>query len=99
MRPSMLMALAGFAIAPACAPLSERLNLTVKPERCVSEATAPVPDTPRVPDGAGFPNPVTPAERAAVAIYGSWLTTFGADDAEKTRRLIAVKKWCDAHDK
>lgn len=73
--------------------------MTVKPERCVSEASADVPVTPRVPDGAGFPNPVMPAERAAVALYGSWLTSLGADDAEKTRRLIAVRKWCDARDK
>ncbi|MBO9710561.1 MAG: hypothetical protein J7521_20360 [Caulobacter sp.] len=49
-----------------------------------------------MPDGAGFPLPVTPEERAAVAKYGAWLTAEGADNAEKTRRLVAVKAWCDA---
>lgn len=71
-------------------------KLNLSPERCPSEATAPVPATPRVPDGAGFPLPVTSEERAAVAKYGAWLTAEGADNAEKTRRLAVVKAWCDA---
>jgi hypothetical protein len=80
----------------ACAPLWGKPNLKVDPERCPVEASAAVPETPRVPDGAGFPLPVTPAERAAVALYGAWLTSFGADDAVKTDRLRRVKGWCEA---
>ncbi|WP_431490980.1 hypothetical protein [Paraburkholderia fungorum] len=40
--------------------------------------------------------PITEAEKAATAKYSPWLTAFGNDDAEKTRRLRVVKAWCDA---
>ncbi|GEM_PF-4789858 len=79
--------------------MSARVNTAIKPERCPSEATAAVPATPRVPDGAGFPMPLTDAERAAVGVYTPWLTALGADNAEKTRRLAAVKAWCDDRQK
>ncbi len=52
-----------------------------------------------MPDGAGFPNPVTPAERAAVAKYGPWITLLGAHDATATDRLAKVKAWCEAREK
>jgi hypothetical protein len=38
--------------------------------------------------------PLTPAERAAVALYGAWLTSFGAHDATVTERLRKVGDWC-----
>lgn len=79
--------------------MSGKPNLSVDPERCPVEASAAVPDAPGVPAGAGFPLPVTPAERAAVALYGAWLTNFGAHDATMTDRLRKFGEWCAARRK
>lgn len=49
-----------------------------------------------MPDGSGFPLPVTPAERAAVALYSPWLNRLGNDDDLKTDRLVKIKAWCEA---
>lgn len=95
MRARTLMVVAACATQVACASWSAKPNLSVAPERCPSEGSAAVPDAPSVPDGAGFPLPITPAERAAVALYGAWLTSFGGHDAAVTDRLRAVKAWCE----
>lgn len=96
MRSRTLMALAACASMTACGSLSGKPNLKVAQERCPVEATAAVPDAPGVPAGAGFPLPITPAERAAVAKYGAWLTNFSAHDATVTDRLVKVRAWCEA---
>lgn len=66
----------------------------MKPKGCITEAAAEVKDAPRVPDGAGFPAPLTPQERQAVALYTTWLTMFGQDNKDKTERLRKIQTSC-----
>ncbi len=95
MRLRTLTALVALSALTACAPLSgKKLDLTVKPKRCPTEATAEVKDAPKVPNGAGFPAPVTPEERQAVALYTTWLTMFGQDNKDKTERLRSIRTSC-----
>jgi len=47
-----------------------------------------------MPDNAGFPAPVTPTEKSAVAAYATWLSEFGRDNRTKTERLRSVQRWC-----
>ncbi|NBW19512.1 MAG: hypothetical protein EBR82_67215 [Caulobacteraceae bacterium] len=56
--------------------------------------TAAVPDAPRVPDGAGFPAPVTPEERTAVGVYLTWLAAFGDSDTLVRERLRLARAAC-----
>jgi hypothetical protein len=70
-------------------------KIDVAPERCADEITAKTDDPPPVPEGAGFPLPVTPAERDAVSKYAPWITALAEDDREKTRRLRAGAAWCE----
>ena len=65
-------------------------------DACPPSLTASVPDAPRLPDGAGFPQPVTPEERTAVGAYLEWLAGFGAHDKAMTTRAAAGKAWCEA---
>lgn len=67
----------------------------IEPLACPNEATAEVPDTPRIPDSAGLVAPVTTDEKAKVASYLSWLSIYGNDAEEKTKRLRAIKAWCE----
>lgn len=67
----------------------------IAPERCPVELTGNVPETPRVPDEAGFPAPVSEEERAAVGSYLGWLGDLSDHDRDVTRRLKAGKAWCD----
>lgn len=57
--------------------------------------TAAVADAPAVPDGAGFPSPVTLEERQATGTYLAWLATLGDHDRKLVDRAKATKAWCD----
>lgn len=95
MRLRTLTALAALSALTACAPLSgKKLDLSVSPKRCGPDQTAEVKEAPRVPDGAGFPAPMTEVERGAVALYTSWLAAFGQDNADKTERLKRIRTSC-----
>lgn len=96
MRLQTLTALALCATLPACAPFWAKPDLTVADLKCPSEATAAVPEAPRVPDDAGFPSPVTPVEKLSVGKYMEFISAYGDDNQEKTRRLIKIKRWCDS---
>ena len=47
--------------------------VTVAPSKPPPSVCAALPDRPRVPDGAGIPEPVTAEERVATAVYLTWL--------------------------
>lgn len=71
----------------------------VLPDRCDPAALAEVPDAPAIPDGAGFPQPITPAEREAVAAYLTWLAAYGDSDTLVRERLRLIRKGCLTKDK
>lgn len=57
--------------------------------------TAEVPPTPKVPDAAGFPAPISDEERTAVGSYLEWLGSLADHDRRMTERVKAGKGWCD----
>jgi len=96
MRLQTLTALVALSLMSACAPFWAKPDLQVSGDRCISEATAAIQPTPRVPDGAGFPAPVSEAEKQATDLYLEWLGEFGAVERERVRRLTAIRSWCDS---
>lgn len=80
----------------SCAALSGKTGptLTVAPDACPPAATAPVTAAPVVPDGAGFPQPITPEERVAVDAYLTWLGLYSDHDRDQMTRLVTVAAWC-----
>ena len=78
----------------SCAGFWGKTPAPVLPDRCGPEITADIPEAPKIPDGAGFPRPVTAEERAAVAAYLEWLASFGDHDTLITERLRLAQKGC-----
>ena len=66
----------------------------VAPDTCPPALTAAIPAAPLVPDGAGFPQPITPAERAATDSYLTWLGAYSDHDREVMDRLTTAAAWC-----
>ena len=97
-RLRLLAAVAALLALPSCAGLSAKLPLVSKPLACPVEATAAIPLQPAVPDGAGFPQPITPAERAATGVYLEWLSALAGHDAALADRLTKIKAGCDKRD-
>lgn len=78
----------------SCAGLWDKTAPPVLPDRCGPELTAEIPAAPKVPDGAGFPQPITPAEREAVAKYLTWLASLGDSDTLVRERLRLAREGC-----
>jgi hypothetical protein len=76
---------ASAAPAPAAAP--------VKPV-CPGNLLADLEPEPQLPPGAGFPAPMTEAESAAVALYGTWLHAFAVYARHGWARAGEGKDYC-----
>ncbi len=85
--PLLLVASLGLA---SCETLSDSLP----PRPCPPDVATGVQPEPRIPDGAGFPAPVTDEERLAVEAYLTWLAEFGAWAREGNRKAALAATDC-----
>ena len=68
--------------------------LTVAPSKPPPSVCAELPERPRVPDGAGIPEPVTAEERAAMDAYLTWLGETADWGRTLYERLTDAQKGC-----
>jgi hypothetical protein len=66
------------------------------PAACPGGLRAEVQPQPKLPEGAGFPAPVTAEEKQSVASYLEWLTGFAAWARNGWERAAGAKAFCDA---
>lgn len=72
--------------------MSASLPLPARP--CRPDVATGVKPEPLIPDGAGFPAPVTPEERAATDSYLTWLAKFSAWAREGNRKAAIAATDC-----
>lgn len=66
----------------------------VAPDACSPAITAAIPPTPKVPDGAGIPLPVTAEERAAMELYLLFLGDLSDHDRALVARFVEAQGKC-----
>lgn len=82
-------------VLTSCATLwGKPQTATVAPSKPPASVCAALPERPRVPDGAGIPEPITPEERKATEAYLTFLGELGDWGNVLAARLTDAQKGC-----